>query len=150
MKTTHTPQKRSNRNPQNIRRGRGRQSQESFLENVGDNLGSVYDAALDGVQSVGRSVSGAFRPRNVLPIAIGSFVVGAIAGVLGARYFPVLRDSEFVSGLGTKLNNAKTSVGDTFTHAKESVMKAMKEATGDIGTKTAGSGGVSINPSRLA
>jgi len=145
-------------------RQRAMQAEESFLGNVGEGLESAYDTAIEGLETVGTTVRGAFKPKNIVPVAIGSFVVGVAAGIFGTIFYPKVRDSAFVGTLGTKLasakdsmgesfNSAKNSLGETFNSAKDSVMKSVKEATSDIkneiGTKTAGNNGT-INPSRLA
>jgi len=159
---TPTNNTRKPRNPaQNLNRARGRamEMEESFLDNVGENLGSAYDTAVESLQGVTTSVRGAFKPANIVPVAIGSFVVGVAAGIIGTILFPKVRDSQFVGTLGTKLSSAKdsvgeglmsakNSVGDTFNSAKDSVMKAVKEATGDVTAKAGNNG--TINPSRLA
>lgn len=151
---------RTIRNTVNGARGRATQVEESFLDNVGEGIESAYDTAIESLQGVGTQVRGAFKPANIVPVAIGSFVVGVAAGIIGTILFPRVRDSALVGTIGSKLNSAKDSVGEglmsaknslgeTFNTAKDSVMKSVKEATGDITAKTTGNNGT-INPSRLA
>ncbi len=119
-------------------------------------LDSAIDTALEGAQSVGKSVTGAFRAENVLPIAIGSFVLGTAAGVLGTLYLPKLLNSEFFQGLGSRLNQATTSVGQSLNQAKDAVISKVKEVASDRNLKSAlgRDNGVentdTMTPSRLA
>jgi hypothetical protein len=103
----------------------------------GRNSRSMLDTALEGAQSVGKSVSGALRAENLLPIAIGAFVLGTAAGVLGTLYLPKLLSSDLVQGLGTRLNQATTSVGHSLNQAKDAVISKVKEVASDRNLKSA-------------
>jgi len=78
---------------------------------------TTIGAARRNIEAVGSSLGKTIGSPNAIPLALGGFVVGVLAGVFGALYFPTLRDSELVRNVGDKVGQAKDVVVETVNNA---------------------------------
>src|SRR5688572_9224293 len=90
------------------------------LEKSGDGM-SVITATRE---RMGRRVGRALTVPDALPLAIGTFMLGTLAGVLGAVYLPRIRSSRLVEDIGE-------DVGHTVDAAKEKAKDTVRNVAGD-------------------
>jgi hypothetical protein len=91
---------------------------------------AIIGPARERIKSMGERAGKAFAQPDALPLAIASFALGTVVGVLGAVYLPRLRGSRLVEQLGEGLDQAVSTAKETVNTGKEKVKEVVKNVTG--------------------
>ena len=105
-------------------------AKQGALPRVDDALGileSAYDKVKGSVSAMPGGIGRIAKAEFVVPVAIGSFVLGVGAAALGMFLVPKIRRSEAYSTMRDNLQNATASVSDRLASALHDVKASISE-----------------------